>query len=168
MILSLLDYFQRALWHKRHKELWKYACFSPIPPRTPIIPQGMYILMIGVISNYIFFFLKWQNTCLHTYQEKHTLKIYLFSVLKSPESSCQETGGGGGRVVPHDFMQRPHATCKPQLDWYVGLYLEPSISSLWDTELQSVPWESHNGATTLPGWPCIWDGWKERSPEDHH
>lgn len=52
MILSLLDYFQRVLWDKRHKELWKYAYFSPIPPGTPIIPQGMYILMIGAVSNY--------------------------------------------------------------------------------------------------------------------
>lgn len=67
------------------------------------------------------------------------LKFYLFSILKSTESSCQETGGGDGSVVPHDFMQRPHATCKAQLDAYVGLYSEPSISLLRDTELQSVP-----------------------------
>lgn len=67
------------------------------------------------------------------------LKLYLFSTLKSMESSCQETEGGGGRIAPHDFMQRPHAMCNAQLDVYVGLYSEPSISFPWDTELQSVP-----------------------------
>lgn len=59
LILCLLEYFQRALWDKRHKELRKQASFSPIPPGTPVIPQGMYILMIGAIFKYWKFFFKW-------------------------------------------------------------------------------------------------------------
>lgn len=55
------------------------------------------------------------------------------------ESSCREPGGGRGRVAPNDFMQRSHTMCKAQLDADVDLYSDPSISSLGDAELQSIP-----------------------------
>lgn len=58
LILALLKYFQRALWDKRHKALWKQASFSPIPSRTPVISQEMYICMIGAISSVIISFFK--------------------------------------------------------------------------------------------------------------
>lgn len=94
--------------------------------------------MTGAISNY--YYICFQTTeHMLAYSLRKALKFYLFSTLKSTESSCQEIGGGSDRVVPHDFMQRPHAMCKAQLDAYVGLYSEPSIISLRDTELQSVP-----------------------------
>lgn len=81
--------------------------------------------------------------------------LFLFYFKEHWKQLPRDGGGGGGRVVPRDFM--PHATCKPQLDVYVGLYSEPSISSLGDTEVQSVPWETHNGATLLR-WPRVCDG----------
>jgi len=52
--LSRLDYLLRALWHTRHKQLWKPARFPHIQPGRPIILQGSYILMTGAISDFIF------------------------------------------------------------------------------------------------------------------
>lgn len=52
--LSRLDYLLRALWHTRHKQLWKPARFPHIQPGGPIILQGSYILMTGAISDFIF------------------------------------------------------------------------------------------------------------------
>lgn len=143
-------FFQRALWNKRHKELWKQASFSPIPPGTPVIPQGMYILMIGAISKYWnFFFQMVTHMLAHSLRKAH-IKFYLFSILKY----WKQLPGSRGWWWQGSSLWF-HATTSPHVQStagpYVGLYSEAPISSLWDTELQSVPWESHNGATLRDG-----------------
>lgn len=88
----------------------------------------------------------------HSLRKAHIKILFVFYFyFQSTESSCQGTGGGAGRVAPHDFVQQLHPMCIAQLDTHVGLYSEASISSPQDTELQSVPWESHNGATLRDG-----------------
>lgn len=165
LILSLLKYFQRALWDKRQKALWEQTSFSLIPSGTPVIPQGMYILLIGAIANITISFFKLQHKCLHTHREKHTPNFYYF-LFQSTESSFQETGGGAGRVAPHDFAQQPHPTCRAQLDRHTELYSkhQPAPSGIQSSSLSlgSHTMKQHCEMATHTRQK------KRAFPEDHH
>lgn len=52
--LFRLDCLLRALWHTRHKQLWKPARFSHIQPAAPMNLQGAYILTTSAISDLVF------------------------------------------------------------------------------------------------------------------
>lgn len=71
---------------QRHKALWKQASFAPIPSGTPVIPQGMYILLIGATTNIIISFFQMITQMLaHSLRKAHIkiLLIFYFKVLKA-------------------------------------------------------------------------------------
>lgn len=88
LILSLLKYFQRALWDKRQKALWKQASFSPILPGTPVIPQGMYRCYT---QYYNFFFQMITQMLAHSLRKAHIKILFVFS-LKVPKAAAKRQG----------------------------------------------------------------------------
>lgn len=88
LILSLLKYFQRALWDKRQKALWKQASFSPILPGTPVIPQGMYRCYT---QYYNFFFQMITQMLAHALRKAHIKILFVFS-FKVPKAAAKRQG----------------------------------------------------------------------------